>query len=188
MKLQKVTEVIQKFARQVVTEAKANASKDKVTGTLVNSIRSKEKITLGESLITFFMEGYGKFVDAGVEGVKGGRSEGKELYGRKFRYTSKGGKRGLKGMPPTGPLDKWVVRKKGLSKLVRDNRGRFIPRKTLVFLIAKSIFIKGLQPSLFFTLPFKKYFKQLPDQLAKAYGEDFITEIKIITAKNNGNI
>tara|TARA_R100000734_G_scaffold1677_3_gene1786 strand:+ start:1952 stop:2509 length:558 start_codon:yes stop_codon:yes gene_type:complete len=183
MKLEAITRVIQLFANRVVYEAKVNAKKNAVTGNLANSIKAKTAISESQSLISFFFDAYGKYQDAGVEGVKGGRSEGKELYGRKFRYTSKGGKRGLKGMPPTAPLDRWAVRKKGFTNKIRDDKGRFIPRKTLVFLLARSIFIKGIQPTLFFTTPFKKYFTQLPEEIAQAYGEDFETEVQILINK-----
>jgi hypothetical protein len=40
--------------------------------------------------------------------------------------------------PPTGPIDRWVVQKQSI-KAIRDAKGRFIPRKTLVFLIRRSI-------------------------------------------------
>jgi len=40
--------------------------------------------------------------------------------------------------PPTGPIDRWVVQKQSV-KAIRDAKGRFIPRKTLVFLIRRSI-------------------------------------------------
>ena len=41
-------------------------------------------------------------------------------------------------MPPLSAIDKWSVVKKGLSG-VRDEKGRFIPRKTLNYLRARSI-------------------------------------------------
>lgn len=42
-------------------------------------------------------------------------------------------------MPPIAPIDKWVVQKAGLSNVVRDQSGRFIKRKSLVYLIRRSI-------------------------------------------------
>ena len=189
MILRNVTELIQEFANKVVFESKFNAQKQAVSGNLLNSISAKvtpPNITTKDRqfLITFFMEGYGKFQDAGVKGVKEGESQGKKLYGKEFKYTSKGGKRGLKGMPPTGALDRWSVRKKGFTSKVRDDKGRFIKRKTLVFLLARSIFLKGIKPTLFFTKPFEKYFAELPEQLAVAYGKEFETRIKILYEKN----
>jgi len=42
-------------------------------------------------------------------------------------------------MPPIAPIDKWVIQKQGLSDVVRDKSGRFIKRKSLVYLIRRSI-------------------------------------------------
>jgi len=79
----------------------------------------------------------------------------------------------LKGMPPVAALDKWAVRKSGLKKAVRDKQGRFIPRKSLVFLIGRKIFLEGIKPSLFFTKPFEKAYKNLPKELVTAFVNDY---------------
>jgi len=42
-------------------------------------------------------------------------------------------------MPPVAPIDKWVIQKQGLRDIVRDREGKFIKRKSLVFLIRRSI-------------------------------------------------
>ena len=70
-------------------------------------------------------------------------------------------------------LDKWIVRK-GIAP--RDEKGRLMNRQSLKFAIAKSIFNKGIKPSLFFTKPFEKAYKNLPNELISAYGLD-ITKI-----------
>jgi len=73
-------------------------------------------------------------------------------------------------MPPSKAFSGWVVRK-GL-KGVRDEKGRFIPRKSLQFLIARSIFRDGIKPSLFFTRPFDLGFRKLPEDLQDKFGID----------------
>ena len=70
MKLEAITRVIQLFANRVVYEAKVNAKKNAVTGNLANSIKAKTAISESQSLISFFFDAYGKYQDAGVEGVK----------------------------------------------------------------------------------------------------------------------
>ena len=48
---------------------------------------------------------------------------------------------------------------------------------TIGFLIARSIYRKGIKPSLFFTKPFEQGFKKLPDELINSFGldvEDFL--------------
>ena len=52
------------------------------------------------------------------------------------------------------------------------------------FLISRSIWNKGLKPSLFFTKPFEKAFKTLPDKILKAYGLD-VEEFLKFTIKQN---
>ena len=184
MKLDKVTQVIQTFAARVVTEAKQNAQKNSVSGNLANSISSKERINLSQSLISFFMSGYGKFQDLGVKGKNSGESVGKQFYGPsypEYKYTDKA--------PPPNKLDKWVVRK-GLAP--RDKRGRFTGRsidtvgfrKSITFLISRKIYFQGIKPTLFFTKPFQKYFTNLPQELANAYGDDFDTSIQVIFDNN----
>jgi hypothetical protein len=98
------------------------------------------------------MEEYGHFQDKGVSGKK-------VKYNTPYSYSSK--------MPPPSKLDKWITRK-GIAP--RDKQGRFISRKSLQFLIARSIFNKGIKPSLFLTKPFEKAFKTLPDELIEKFG------------------
>ena len=68
-----------------------------------------------------------------------------------------------------GSFDKWTVRK-GLAP--RGKGGQFEKRKGLNFAIARSIFEKGIKPSLFFTKPFEDAYKTLPDTLIDKYGLD----------------
>ena len=78
-----------------------------------------------------------------------------------FSYKSK--------MPPSKVFDKWSIRK-GIAP--RTKSGKFLPRKSLNFLIARSIFFKGIKASMFFTKPFEKQYKKLPDELIEKYGLD----------------
>ena len=78
-------------------------------------------------------------------------------------------------MPPSSSLDKWGVRK-GIAP--RDKQGKFIPRKSLNFLIARSIFMKGIEPSMFFTKPFEKAFDNLPPELTTAFAIDIENSIE----------
>jgi hypothetical protein len=74
-------------------------------------------------------------------------------------------------MPPIKPLAEWA-KSKGIR--LRDDKGKFKKGNynTIGFLISRSIFRKGIKPSLFFTKPFEQGFKKLPDELIKAYGLD----------------
>tara|TARA_B100001175_G_scaffold179729_1_gene152638 strand:- start:9026 stop:9559 length:534 start_codon:yes stop_codon:yes gene_type:complete len=167
MELQETRKILNSFAKYVIQQAKSNLTKRKknVSKSLYNSLDYKILQDSSGSILQFLMEEYGAYQDQGVSGTK-------KKYNTPFKYKSKGGKRGLKGMPPTAAIDKWAVRKSGLDKKVRDKKGRFIPRKSLVFLIAKSIFEKGIKPSLFFTKPFEKRFQTLPNDLIAAFVND----------------
>jgi hypothetical protein len=114
------------------------------------------------------MEDYGVFQDKGVSGIK-------KKYNTPYSYTNK--------MPPPSKMDKWIVRK-GL-KGVRGKDGKFISRKSLQFMIARSIYNNGIKPSLFFTKPFKKSFTNLDKDIIKAYQLDVEELLKFTTNGNN---
>lgn len=58
-------------------------------------------------------------------------------------YVDKGRRKGAK-MPPPNKLDKWIVAR-GIAP--RDKKGRFIPRKSVQFLIARAIQKNGIKPT-----------------------------------------
>ena len=65
--------------------------------------------------------------------------------------------------PPTGPIDRWVVQKQSV-KPIRDAKGRFIPRKTLVFLIRRSIGRYGYGGNDFIMKAYNSVQKQIVDK------------------------
>jgi hypothetical protein len=145
-----------KFRDTIINEAKANLKsmgKDS-TGKLSQSIKGEVKEMPNSISMYFQMEAYGYFQDKGVSGIK-------KKYNTEFSYTTK--------MPPPSKLDKWIVRK-GIAP--RDKQGKLMSRKGLQFAIARGIFMNGIKPSLFFTKPFEKAFKKLPDALITKYGLD----------------
>jgi hypothetical protein len=180
--LENVQAILDEFKANVISEARNNLKSGlnrkysiDASGKLSKSLKANVKESKNSIELTFSMEDYGIFQDVGVKGTKKGRSL------RGFSYKSKGGKRGLKGMPPPSAFDKWSIRK-GIAP--RDKKGRFINRRSLNFLIARKVFHEGIQPSLFFTRPFNKYFKQLPQELAEKYGLDMIELFDQITEES----
>lgn len=164
MQLDNFKKALEQFRDKVVEESKKNLRKaGKGGGDLEKSIKGGEvKVTQRSLQFDIEMEYYGTFQDKGVSGVK-------KKYNTPYSYKRKGGANSLKGMPPPSKLDKWSVRK-GIAP--RDEQGRFIKRKSLNFLIARSIFFNGIKPSLFFTKPFLKYSKNLPKELESAFALD----------------
>lgn len=158
MQLKETKEALNKFAKYVIQQARTNLSRKKDNPTsnstkrLYNSLSSKP---LNQGLgLQFSMLDYGQFQDKGVKGTKSNYIVNRNSP---FSYKKRGS--GLKGMPPPDAFAGWAKRK-GIKG--RDAKtGRFITDKTLQFLIARSVFEKGIKPSLFFTTPFNKAFEDL---------------------------
>ena len=155
---EKVQKVLERFRDHVVSVSKRNLTNSRKNSSkkLYNSISGRVKVMPNSIFIEFSMDDYGVFQDAGVSGTK-------KKYNTPYSYKSK--------MPPSKAFDKWIVRK-GLAP--RDKGGKFINRKSLAFLIARSVYRNGIKPSLFFTKPFEAAYKNLPEELVEAYGLDAI--------------
>ena len=168
--LKNVQEELNRFAKYVIKQSKSNLTRGKKNSSkkLYNSLDYDLNVSKNSFSLSFLMEDYGEFVDKGVSGIK-------NKYDTPYSYKDK--------MPPPNKMDKWIV-KKGL-KGIRDSKGRFITRKSLQFIIARSIFNKGIKPSLFFTKPFEKAFKNLNEDIIKAYELDVEELIKFTTNGNN---
>jgi len=154
----------------IVMESKENLiAAKKGGGALEESIKGTP-VTEDNNTLKFqiLMEDYATFVDKGVSGTE-------TKYDTPYSYTDK--------MPPPSSLDKWTVRK-GIAP--RDDKGRFMPRKTLQFLIARSIFKGGIKPSLFYTKPYHKYLKSISKRLDKQYRVDVMDFTEFIIKEYNG--
>lgn len=154
--LSNVKDELNRFAKYVISQSRANLTRQKKNSSkeLYNSLDSEVKVSANSFSLSFLMAEYGVYQDKGVSGVK-------KKYNTKYAYTTK--------MPPPSKMDKWIV-KKGIAP--RDKDGKFISRKSLQFMIARSIFNNGIKPSLFFTKPFEKAFKGLNKDLVEAYKLD----------------
>jgi len=154
--LANVKDELNRFAKYVISQSRANLTRGKKNSSkdLYNSLDSEVKVSKNSFELSFLMEEYGVYQDKGVSGVK-------KKYNTPYSYTTK--------MPPPSKMDKWIV-KKGIAP--RDKSGKFISRKSLQFMIARSIFNNGIKPSLFFTKPFEKAFKNLNKDLVEAYKLD----------------
>ena len=147
---------LEKFRDYVIEQSQKNLRKlGKDGGKLYDSIEGRVKANDNSFEIEFSMEEYGIYQDKGVSGKH-------KKYNTEFKYKDK--------MPPPRAFDKWIIRK-GIAP--RKN-GKFKKRKSLQFAIARSVFYHGLKPSLFFTKPFEKAYKKLPNVLVEAYGLDAV--------------
>ena len=168
--LKNVQQELNRFAKYVITQSKANLTRGKKNSSkaLYNSLDYDLNVSPNSFSMSFLMEDYGVFQDKGVSGIK-------KKYNTPYSYTNK--------MPPPSKMDKWIVRK-GL-KGIRGKDGKFISRKSLQFMIARSIYNNGIKPSLFFTKPFEKAFKNLDKDIIKAYQLDVEELLKFTTNGNN---
>jgi hypothetical protein len=159
---------LEELRKYVIQQSKSNLSRlgKNSSKNLYNSIDGEVEAYPNSISLLFTMEEYGFFQDQGVSGTD-------KKYKTPFSYTNK--------MPPPKALDKWIVRK-GIAP--RDKNGKFISRKSLQFLIARSIFKNGIKPSLFFTKPFESAIKRMPEEITKAYGLDASKLINSIMRQN----
>ncbi len=169
MKKGEVQKLLDDFRDKVIKEAKQGLPRD--TGTLANSLKSYVKESPNSVQITFQMKGYGWFQDRGVKGVKSGKS----LSGYRFG-TGSGESGGL-----TKGINKWVQRKKFQF---RDKEGKFLSYEQTARTIIRSIWNKGIKPSMFFTKPFERYYKKLPKQVTEKYALDMVNLFNTITDEN----
>ena len=161
--LDNTEDILRGFAKRVIQQSRTRLTKGKKNSSkeLYNSLRYDLKTSANAFILNFFMEDYGIYQDRGVSGKF-------RKYNTPFSYKDK--------MPPPKALDKWIVRK-GLKR-VRNEQGQFIKRKSLQYLIARSIFRKGIKPSNFFTKGFEQAFEKLPKEMVDAYKldlEEFLT-------------
>lgn len=163
--------VLEKYKNYVIQQSRSNLTKGrmvngarksyKASSSLYKSLKGyvnskmnrslKGRFTGGSQMpsLTFEMNDYGKFVD---EGVKGSKSNYIENSKSPYQFS------GRKKSVPVKPIEEWC-RKKGISE-------------KLAFIIAKSIYEKGIKASHFFTKPLEKREKGVMRQYHKAIADD----------------
>lgn len=162
-------QALQKLGTNVVKEGRGILKRKKKTtspNTLFNEFDYLVTNT-GDTVTLEFVfgkaEDYWQFVDEGVKGVGGFKGSGRARgQGSPFKFSSK--------MPPRRAIDKWIVSKP--LKAGRDERGRFVSRKSLAFLIQRSIFQRGLERTQFFSKPFTEQIDKQTDNITKAFADD----------------
>tara|TARA_S200002703_G_C3653426_1_gene200634 strand:- start:21 stop:572 length:552 start_codon:yes stop_codon:yes gene_type:complete len=171
-----IQQLLEDFRDKVIAEAKNNAS-----GKLRNSLKSYVKESKNSIEISFEMEYYGFFQDKGVKGYKSsnkGNGQDKSPY----RFGTNNFLIGKEKGGMSGIFAKWA-RKKGFQWRNKET-GRFMSYKSMGYIIARSIYNKGIKPSLFFTKPFEKYYNKLPDELMEMFAFDMEKLFNQITSEN----
>lgn len=163
--LKKETEIsLNNFAKYVIQQSRSNLTKGgkNVNKKLYNSINKEIEVGANSFRLAFLMEDYGAFQDKGVKG----KTSSTKAPNSPFKFGSGTGKKG--GL--TKGIFDWVTKKRIQFKDKRT--GKFMSYQNTSFLITRSVYNKGIKPSLFFTKPFEKAFQRLPDELIEAYGLD----------------
>jgi hypothetical protein len=170
MKKGEVQKYLDKFRENVIAEAKKGIPRN--TGSLAKSLKSYVKESPNSVQITFEMNAYGYFQDRGVKGVSSGESLSDYRFG-----TGSGEEGGL-----TRGINKWVQQKR--IQFRNKQTGQFMSYEQTARTIIRSIWQKGIKPTMFFTKPFEKYYKRLPNEITEKYFKDMEALFNSITKEN----
>ena len=178
-KLQKnnTEKYLRHFAESVIKRGRQilKAKKKDVSGKLLDSLKYRLEATSKGYNLVFKGAKHAMFVDKGVSGTKTTRTY-HNIFGKRerspFKYTNK--------QPPASVLDKWIVRK-GIAP--RTETGQFMGRKSLQFLIARSIKSKGIAATSFFSKPMSIELAKFDTGLLKAFKTDIITHFETLELK-----
>jgi len=160
---QRIEAVLNKFGKYLVQQARANLTRKNknVSKELYDSIKwESDASKTGDSFsASFSMLPYGDFQD---KGVRGKNSTYPESQGSPFRFgTGSGQKGGL-----TKAMNKWV---RARRIQFRDKNGKFLSYDSTAFLIARSVYRKGIPASFFYSRPFNLAYQKLPAELVEAF-------------------
>ena len=192
MKLEGINKAYSDFGKYVVQQGRTNLSKKKspnnYTGNLYNSLKYQVSDESARIVLTFFMDNYGMFQDAGVFGAKPslinsknkkGKQKGKKVdsvflkpmgdYSR-FSYKSK--------MPPMKPLMDWAKFKKIRFRDKSSGRFKKGNYKAIAYYLQKSIYAQGIKPTLWFTTPFKRGFVRFLEDIESGFLDDIMQTLK----------
>jgi len=169
-----IEKYLNSFGKQVVNRSKGNLQRAGKGGKLEDSINFKVVPDADGFTVQFYMSIYGQYVDKGVSGTKTKRTfKNYKNNVLKSPYSYKNSKG--HSQPPSRVLDKWVI-KKGIAP--RDKGGRFMKRKSITFLIARSIGRKGIQGISFFQKPLMLGLREFGKDLLGSVKEDILNTIK----------
>lgn len=166
---------LDKYAKYVIQQARTNLTKGyppygtkNASTNLYNSL----SYYVDDGTVFFEMLDYAPFVDEGVRGKNPKGLPAKSKWHGKQKAPKSpykfGTKSGAKGGLTRG-LDKWIIRK-GIAP--RDKEGKFMSRKTLKYLMARSIYLSGIRPTYFFSKPFERGWIKYSDEMVLGFMDD----------------
>jgi len=164
MQLKETQDVLNAFGKYVVQQSRSNLTKGKKNSTseLYKSLGYEVDVEPNAFALSILMEEYGAFQDKGVRGAGGVRKTTSKFNRRNNRgkiWKQKGGNSPFsfkEGRKPSVKHFKDWSKRKGLS----------------AFAVREAVFRQGIKPSMFFTKPFEKAFKNLPKEIIEAFAID----------------
>ena len=152
---------LETFAKAIIKQAKGNLRRHRNNKFITGSASGDLEGSLGYDLnvspnsfsLEFFMADYGIYQD---EGVKGAESTYAKSRNSRFQY-----KRMPLNTQAKQSLKNWI-KQKGISGNINS----------LTYVIARSIYRKGLRASFFFTKPFEDNFLKLDEELIEKFALD----------------
>jgi hypothetical protein len=169
-----------------------NKTQSVTTGNLLDSLDFNIESTRSGYIINFTALDYYKFVDKGVRGAGSSLKNSTSPY--KFKYLMGGGKGTKKKSDLVTAIEKWIIRNrltataKDVRKYGRTGRERKAidptkGRKTLAFIIAKSIKRDGLYETGFWSDAFTDTFKDFGAQMSAALGKTITVNLQQMAAE-----
>jgi len=158
--MSKFEKALKKYAEFVINKSRQNLQKGGKYGTHNKSgaLSRSLEYKIQDGKVSFLSLKYGSYID---QGVKGAKSTYPESRTSPFKYTTK--------QPPSSVFDKWTIKS---SIAPRDSKGRFIKRKSLNYIIANSIYSKGIRATMFFTKPFEEALPLFEDEMLEGFIND----------------
>jgi hypothetical protein len=160
---QRIEAVLNKFGKYIVQQARANLTRKNrnVSKDLYNSIKwESDASKTGESFsASLSMLEYGEYQD---KGVRGKVASPINTQASPFRFGSGTGQKG--GL--TEAMNKWV---RARRIQFRDKKGKFLSYDSTAFLIARSVYRKGIPATFFYSRPFGLAYQKLPTELVEAF-------------------
>jgi hypothetical protein len=144
------------WGNKLINQAKRNLIKQKKpdTGKLARSMKAKAE----NGVLSIYMEEYGIAVDTGRDG-KNKKQNANSIFGKSARAA----------WPPVSAIKKWINTKPVKPRNLNNKK---ISVDSLTYVIGRSIYNKGIKPSLFFTDAFETELPGIGDFIVKAFAED----------------
>ncbi len=181
MNTENIERYLNSFGKYIVQQARTNLTKSKknLTKDLYNSIKFDIESDSNGFTVNFYMLDYGTFVDKGVSGTKKTRSftnyEGKTIPSP-YKFGTGSSRIGKAKGGMSGIMTKWV-KMRGFQWRDKET-GKFMSHKSMGYIIARSIYSKGIKGISFFQRPLQLSFKKFGPDLLSMVAKDVKNSIK----------